>query len=462
MRTRSDVKKLKKLNTSQIIALGFAGVIFVGALLLWLPISTASGEQTSFVDALFTSTTSVCVTGLVTVTTATHWSLFGKIVILFLIQMGGLGVVTIGTLLFLMLGRRISMTNRKMIQESYNLDHMSGMVILIKKVVRGALGVELIGAVLYSFRFIPQFGLVKGIWESVFTAVSAFCNAGIDVLGENSLVPYVSDPVVNFTTMALIIMGGLGFTVWWDVAGTIKKVLLGKIPRGKFWKALKVHSKLAIVMTAILVFGGTLLIFLLEYSNPQTIGNFSLGDKLMASAFQSVTTRTAGFLTIDQASFTDASMVVTLVWMFIGGSPMGTAGGVKTTTMAMMMLTIVAYLRGRKDTEVFHRKVKGENVRTAMVVVSIFFAVLFLSSILLSVVTDGLFIDIVYEVVSALGTVGLTRGLTGSLNVLGKLIIIATMYIGRAGPITLAMAINLRSKGVADNVHLAESRILIG
>ena len=275
--------RLHKLNTAQIITLGFAGVIILGGLLLWLPFCTAPGYHTSFTDAMFTATTSVCVTGLVTVVTATQWTLIGKIIILVLIQIGGVGLISLGSIIFISLRKKISLRNRRIIQESYNMDRMSGMVNLVRKVLLCVLGAEGIGAVCYSFRFIPQFGPVKGIGYSVFTAVSAFCNAGIDLIGEDSLAPYVADPVVNFTTIGLVIMSGLGFVVWWDIWDKIKQVVRGKLPLNRAFKTLRLHSKMVLVMTVSLVVGGTVLIFLFEHGNIYSIGSYSIGTKWMAS-----------------------------------------------------------------------------------------------------------------------------------------------------------------------------------
>ena len=245
--------RLHKLNTAQIITLGFAGVIILGGLLLWLPFCTAPGYHTSFTDAMFTATTSICVTGLVTVVTATHWTLAGKIIILVLIQIGGVGLISLGSIIFISLRKKISLRNRRVIQESYNMDRMGGMVRLVKKVLICVFGAEGIGAVCYAVRFIPQFGLAKGLGYSVFTAVSAFCNAGIDLLGEDSLAQYVADPIVNFTSVGLIIMSGLGFVVWWDIWDKIKRVIRGKLPVGRVFKNLRLHSKIVLMMTLILV-----------------------------------------------------------------------------------------------------------------------------------------------------------------------------------------------------------------
>lgn len=427
-----------------------------------LPFATAKGETTTFLDALFTAATSVCVTGLVTVTTATHWTLFGKGVILVLIQLGGLGIITVSTLMMMIMGRRIGLKSRKMIQESYNLDSFSGLVRIIRKVVLFTILVELLGVICYAVIFIPEYGFWPGVGHSLFTAVSSFCNAGMDTLGENSLAPYVLNPVINITTMVLIVAGGLGFYVWFDLGKNFREMLSRGRKNYSCWRNLALHSKLAIYVTVLLIAGGALIFLLLEYNNSKTIGSMSFGQKLMASAFQSVTTRTAGFLTIDQSSFTDASMVVTLFLMLIGGSPMGTAGGIKTTTLAILIMTVAAYLRGKSDTEVFHRKIKDGNIRTAIVVMCMGMLTLVLSLVALSINMDASLNDLMFEVTSALGTVGLSRGITAELTNVGKVIIIISMYLGRIGPITLATAITMRAQGVTKGVHLAEERVIIG
>lgn len=456
------VRKKRKLNSSQIIALGFAGVIFVGALLLYLPFATVPGKETSFIDALFTATTCVCVTGLVTVVMAAQWSLFGQIVILLLIQLGGIGVVAMTTMIFISLGKRISMRNRRVIQESYNLDRMAGAVRIVRRVLFSIFMAEALGAAVYAIRLVPEYGLGEGLWQSVFTSVSAFCNAGIDLMGENSLTPYRGDWLMNLNTMWLIIAGGLGFIVWWDVAENGKLALKKKSPARGF-RSLKLHSKVVLTATGIFVFGGALLFLLFECQNPATLGGEKPGVKILGALFQSVTTRTAGFFTIDQSKLTKASAALSLLWMFVGGSPMGTAGGVKTTSMVVLLFTVAAYLKGKKDTELFGRRVKESLVRSAVVVILVMFATLFGGIILLSVLEPEMaFLDIVYEMTSAVATVGLTRGITPALSMAGKLVVIVTMYLGRIGPITMAMAIVIRSEQKTEGLRLPEDNVLIG
>lgn len=452
-------EKKRGFSTTRIIALGFAGAILMGAFLLALPVSSAEGTWTNPVDALFTATTSICVTGLVTVTTALHWSLFGQIVILVLAQLGGLGVITAAMCILILAGRRITLKDRMLIQETYNMDTLSGLVRLVVRIVKGTFFLEGIGALFYAFVFIPEFGFFPGLWKAVFNAVSAFCNAGMDVVGETSLRTYVGNPVVNVTTMALIILSGLGFMVWWNLIDSWKK---RKEHKRGFAAGLTLHTKLVLIMTAALIFGGALFFFLFEYRNPETIGNMSVGDKVMASFFQSVTTRTAGFETVPQAGLTDGSTLLTMILMLIGGSPAGTAGGIKTTTVGILILIILSTVRGKRETEFMKRRISADAGRTALTVTGLALMVVIAASLLLFA-TDGLeFKDTVYEVVSAMGTVGLTRGITQGLSAAGKLILIAVMYIGRIGPVTLALALAMKRRGKEQSISLPEERILIG
>lgn len=452
-------RKRKEFTTTRIIALGFLGAIAIGTLLLMLPISATSGEVTNFVDSLFTATTSVCVTGLVTVPTYAHWTIFGQIIIAVLAQIGGLGVITF-TMLFLMaLGKKIGLKQRLLIQDAYNLDTIQGMVVLIKKVLKGTLLVEGIGALLYMTVFIPQFGWI-GIWKSVFNAISAFCNAGMDVLGPDSLAAYVGNPVVNFTTMALIILGGIGFPVWWSVLDVLRDKKRRRQTLPMRLHHLPLHTKMVLFMTVSLIVGGALLVFCLEYDNPQTLGNLSWGKKIMASLFQSVTTRTAGFFTISQAGLRNATAMICCLFMFIGGSPSGTAGGVKTTTVAILVLTVISIINGRNDTEMFGRKINGNLVRRALSIYMVSFCVMILAVIALAIVQPGNFIDCLFEVMSAIATVGLTRDFTTSLTLAGRIIIILTMYIGRIGPISLALFFN--SKHFVNLKTYPEERVRVG
>ena len=437
------MKKSKlKLSTTHIILLSFFIAVLVGAVLLMLPISSAKGEWTPFVDALFTSTTATCVTGLVVVPTFSAWSTFGHIVILFLIQIGGLGVITVVSILAMLFHRKMGLSDRLLLQDAFNLNTLSGLSQFVKKVVLGTFLVEGIGALLYMTVFVPEFGL-KGIWISVFTAISAFCNAGIDIIASDSLAGYVHNPIINLTTCLLIFFSGIGYIVWWDVIRVIKQRKSKKV---KAFKALTLHGKIALVTTLILILGGALCIFLFEYDNPNTMKDFTLYQKIQASFFQSVTTRTAGFFTVPQEKLSNGSALVSILLMFIGGSPVGTAGGIKTVTIAVVVAAAIAAIKNKNDVTMFNRTLSKEAVSKAVAVICTSFFIMFISTLLLSAVTDASLVDILYETVSATATVGLTRNLTGSLNTIGKIIIIATMYFGRVGPISLAVALNLKKQ----------------
>ncbi len=442
-------KQRHLISTTHIILLSFLIVILIGAVLLSLPISSADGKATPFIDALFTATTSTCVTGLVVTPTVSSWSVFGQAVILILIQIGGLGVITIMSGLMILLHKKMGIGDRLLLQDAFNLNSLSGLVRFVKKVVAGTFIIEAIGALLYMTVFIPQFG-AKGIWISVFTSVSAFCNAGIDIIAENSLCNYALNPIVNIVTCALIILGGIGYIVWWDVLRVIKKSRTKKV---RFFRDLTLHSKIAITATLILIFVGAIFIFAFEYNNPQTIGNYTLPQKMEVSLFQSVTTRTAGFATIPQENLTNASAILCLLLMFIGGSPVGTAGGIKTVTFAVIIVAAISSVRNKEDSEIFGRRLTKQAVSKAVAVTCMSFIIMFISTILLSAVTDANALDVVYETVSATATVGLTRNLTATLNNIGKLIIIITMYLGRVGPISLALAF----KGSKDNQNIVKN-----
>ena len=440
----TEMKKRHKLHlsTTHLVMLSFLGLIFVGSLLLSLPISAADGQRVPYLDALFTATTATCVTGLVTVPTVSTWSVFGQVVILLLIQIGGLGVITVLAAMMIFMHKQLGFRDRFLLQEAFNLNSIAGIFLFVKKVVLGTLLVEGVGALLYMTVFVPEFGW-SGIWISVFTAISAFCNAGIDIIAENSLGNYVTNPMINLVTSMLVILGGIGYIVWWDM------VRVAKLP-GKSWKGklsrLSLHSKIALASTGILLLGGGLLIFLLEYHNPLTIGTMSLADKIQVSLFQSMTTRTAGFASIGQQDLTNGAAVVCLFLMFIGGSPVGTAGGVKTVTIAVLAACAVSAIRDKDEVTLFHRNISKQAIHKAVAVTSMSFAILLLSTILLSAVTNADAMDIFYETVSATATVGLTRNLTPALSGVGKAIIIGTMYLGRVGPISLALALNTGKK----------------
>ena len=453
--------RLKNISASRIILLGFLSVIFIGSILLSLPIATKSGEATPYVDALFTATTSVCVTGLVTVNTLAHWSFFGHIVILLLIQFGGLGFVAVLTAMILALGKKVSLKERILIQEAYSFNKLSGMVNFIKKVLIGTLTVEAIGAIFYMFQFIPELGVARGIWVSIFNAISAFCNAGIDIIGEYSLVPYVHNPLINIVTMVLIVSGGIGFTVWWDLIRVGKLVKEKKIPLKKMLSRLTLHSKIVLTTTISLIIGGAIFIFVLEYNNTGTIGTFSFLDKIQASFFQSVTLRTAGFATLPQENLRDDTSLICIILMFIGGSPVGTAGGIKTVTIAVLFATVMSVVRGSKSVVIYNRRVSGEIVKKSLAIICITLFLLLSATIILNITEARAdFMTCFYEVASALGSVWLSKNLTPYLTTIGKIIIICTMYMGRVGPITMAVGFHVKNKKTL--VEFPEEDLLVG
>ena len=442
------MNKKISFSTTHIILISFLIVILVGSILLSLPISVKNDVNINFIDVLFTATTSTCVTGLVTVPTYSTWSLFGQIIILILIQIGGLGVVAFMSAFMIIINKKLKLKDYQLIQDAFNLNTMSGLKKFIKHVFLGTLFIELIGAILYMIVFIPDYG-IKGIWISIFNSVSAFCNAGMDIIGEVSLCDYAVNPLVNFTTSLLIVLGGLGFIVWWDVIRVIKQF---KNRKFKCFKSLTLHSKIVISSTLVLIFGGALLIFLFEYNNVNTIGALNIFDKIQVSMFQSITTRTAGFATIPQENLTDQSAIVCLILMFIGGSPVGTAGGIKTITAVSLVAIAIASVRNKKEVVLFNRNLSSEITRKAVAVTTMSFMILIISTILLSLTIDRSIVDILYETASATATVGLSRNLTSFLDNIGKLIIIVTMYLGRVGPISLAIA--FKSKKESSNIIL--------
>ena len=403
-----------------------------------IPAATAQGQQTNFLTALFTATTSICVTGLVVVDTFSHWSFLGQFIILLLIQIGGFGVITIYSALMMLLKKSFSLRTRLLIQDYYNLDSIQGLIRFLIKVIKSSFFIEGLGAVLYLFVFIPRFGFLKGIWISIFNSVSAFCNAGMDIIGKNSLIEYQTNIPMNLITIFLIVSGGLGYVVWFDCIENIKKAWKQKYGLKIFWRRLGEHTKLVINLTLFFLISGTLLVMFFEWNNDLTIGKLSMENKILASFFQSVTFRTAGFATIPQEGLTPASCLVGCIYMFIGGSPVGTAGGVKTVTAFVVLLNVMSFIRSRKELVVFDRAVSEKLINKANAIL--------MSNLLLTIVlilalihnSDVPALSAAYEIFSATGTVGLSRGLTSCLNKTGMVIVMIGMYAGRIGPISMA------------------------
>lgn len=456
-------KRRKRWNSLQIMAPGFLGVILLGGLILMLPICNANGQWLSFVDALFTACTCVCVTGLVTVVPATQFTLLGKLVLLLLIQIGGWGVIVCAMWILVLLKRKISLNSRVIIHDYFNLDTMSGMVRMLIYVVKGTLVVEAVGAACYALCFVPKYGILRGIWYSVFHAVSAFCNAGVDILGATSLAEYVGNPWMNLVTMFLIVTGGLGFMVWKDLWGFGNNLLRKKAGWKKSVRLLRLHTQVVVAMTVSLIVLGAVFYFLTERNNPGTMGKLSLGEKWLAAFFQSVTTRTAGFFTISQSGLREASKFIGCILMFIGGSPASTAGGVKTVTVAVIFLTCWSILKGKTDTECFGRKVAAATVRMAIAVYAMGMGMVLAGTTILSLLEPELeLIDILYEVISAIATVGLTADVTPGLSTASKYVIIFLMYVGRIGPVTLPMLMASKIGKKNNKRILPEEHIVVG
>ena len=458
---KNKIMKQKKISPAHTIPISFLVTILIGALLLMLPFSSASGKATDFLTALFTATTSVCVTGLVVVDTYAHWSFFGQLIIMILVQMGGLGMIAIAATLMLLTHKKFSLGDRMLLQDSFNLSSGTKLLTFLVRVLKGTLLTEGAGAILYSLVFIPKFGFIKGLWISIFNSVSAFCNAGMDVIGQGSLANYRNDPIVMTTTMMLIIMGGLGFVVWFDVLHATKEGVKKKFSPITVIKRFSEHSKLVLSFTLILITSGTLIFLLTEYNNPGTIGDMGFGQKIVNSLFQSITLRTAGFTTIPQENLTVASCLVSYLFMFIGGSPVGTAGGVKTVTIFLLFMNVRSYVKNENQNVIFNRRVSVDSMRKAAAVVYVSVFATLLLAVLLSVFNPVPMEDALFEVVSACGTVGLSRNLTAALNPIGRIIIIIAMFLGRPGPISM-VAFFSGNESNKNNINYSEGVFYVG
>lgn len=448
----AKTKKVRyKKSTTRLIAFGFAVIILLGTILLTLPISVRSGKG-NLLNSLFTATSATCVTGLAVADTYQNWTTFGQVVILCLIQVGGLGFMTIGAFIAVLLKKRIGLQEREQLQESVNTLELAGVVRLVKKIVYRTFLVELLGAILLSFRFIPAFGPVKGIYFSVFHAVSAFCNGGFDLMGINeaysSLVAFEGDVLVNLVIVALILIGGIGFIVWDDVV------------RNKWhFRKYLLHSKIVLTATMALTVGGTILFLITE--NQATLAGMNPVEKLLGALFCAVTPRTAGFNTVDTAALSNAGKVLTIVLMFIGGSPGSTAGGAKTTTIVVLLLYAVAMITNREDINMFGKRLTNEVVKKANAVVIINLSLAMVAGVIIMISQPLLkFEDVLFEVFSAIGTVGMTTGITRDLNILSRLIIIVLMYCGRLGSLSFALVFAQKNKSIS--VRQPQEKIIIG
>lgn len=457
------VKKIRRIPPALKIAVSFALVILAGSLLLTSPLSNLDTSQTTYFDNLFTAVSMVCVTGLFTLPVATSYTLFGQIICIVLMQIGGLGLMTLLATFILRLGRKISFSDTIAVKEALNRDELSNFNTYLGSIIKYTLVIEGTGMLLLSFRFVPEFGWAKGLFVSLFLAVSGFCNAGFDNIGAISLQEYVHDPLVNVVIMLLIILGGIGFSVWFDVTHNLESIVKNKFKNGwkRSYRLLKVHTRLAINMTVLLIATGTLAFLLVEWNNPDSIGTFSFGDKLLASLFQTVTMRTAGFATLDYELIEPFSLLFFVFTMFIGGSPGGAAGGIKTTTFALVVLLIINEIKGQKHINYAHHTIPVELVRRAIVVVTTFFAFMIIGVSILMLVEDQPFLYLLFEVVSALATVGVSVNLTPELSEISQMVLMILMYIGRIGPITILLSLSRNNKKTKDRLY-AKTTILIG
>lgn len=441
----------RRLTHIQIIALGYFCIILAGSLLLMLPISTANGKCASPVTALFTSVSASCVTGLVVQDTSTYWSIFGQIVIIFLIQIGGLGYMTIATFFYRLIIKRRGLLEKVIMAESINTTRMNDFSALIKHIVLGTVFIEITGAFLLSFRFIPMLGLSKGIYYSIFHSISAFCNAGFDLMGSiepySSLTYFYKDSLVIFTISALIVLGGLGFLVWEDV---VQK-------RFRF-KRYRLHTKIVLTSTLALLLGGTFLFFIFEKNATAIDMNFK--DRFLTAVFSAVTPRTAGFNSVDTASLSESSKLLTVILMFIGGSSGSTAGGIKTTTIFILFFFALSSIRGQKDILSFNRKITNDILKKALLITIINLSLALFGVFVICTAQSISLTDALFEAFSAIGTVGMTTGITRSLNTVSKIVLILLMFCGRVGSISFASA--LFEKRIKTSVSYPAESVTVG
>ena len=446
-------RRPKALSPTKIIAVTFAAIIFLGTLLLMLPVSARDGRATPFLPALFTATSTTCVTGLVMYDTWSHWSGFGQIVIISLIQIGGLGFMSAASLVVFSLRKKIGLKQRLLIAQALSVNELDGVVRLQKVVLTGSLSVEAVGAAILTLRFWPEYGFLKALRWGVFHSISAFCNAGFDIFGSitpgASLIEFQSDPVVLLTLGALVIVGGLGFFVWEEIAAK------------RSWRKFSVYTKLVLITTGVLLALGMAVICLLEWNNPGTLGPMSTGDKLLGGLFQSITLRTAGFTAIDQGALTEAGKAASMMLMIIGGSSGSTAGGLKTVSMVVLLLFVAARARGKGSVCVFKRTIPEKQVMDAMTIAVIMVCLAVFGGLFISATSPIGLTDALYESVSALATVGLTTGVTTSLSIPAQILIVIYMYFGRVGVLTISLGF-LMGDRAEERFRYAQTNLLIG
>ena len=451
---KSAMKKRRvRLSATQIIAIGFAALILLGAGLLSLPAASRSGVSCGFFPALFTATSATCVTGLVLFDTYTQWSVFGQVVIITLIEIGGLGFMSAASTALFLLRRKVGLRQKMIIAQALNLNDMDGVIKIQKLVLTGSLSIQGMGALILFLRFLPQVGFQRALGWGVFHAISAFCNAGFDLFGYldpgQSVILFQDDPIVLLTLMALVTIGGLGFLVWEEMA------------RVRKFKNFSVYAKLVLLMTGGIFLVGTAVIALLEWNNPATFGPMPVWQKILNAFFQTGTLRTAGFVTVDQAALQDATKVFSIFIMFIGGSSGSTAGGLKTVTVLVLLLFIWAKARGKQSVHVFKRNIPQEKAIDAMTITFITATLSILGGMVISAVSSASFLDAWFEAVSAICTVGLTAAGTANLGILAQSVIIAFMYFGRVGILTLSLGFLMGDKA-KDRFQYADTNLLIG
>lgn len=447
------VKRSRQMSATRVIALVFAAIIALGTLLLSLPVASRSGERCSVLDALFTATSATCVTGLTRFDTWTQFSGFGQVVVITLIQIGGLGFMSVATLIVFLLRRKVGLKQRMVMAQALSVNDMDSVVRLQKWVLVGSFSIETVGALILTLRFLPRYGLGRALKWGVFHAISAFCNAGFDIFGEisssGSLVMFQSDPLVLLTLSALVILGGLGFLVWQDI-----------VLKRRFRK-MSVYSRLVLLATAGLLLTGTAAVALTEWNNPNTLGGMSTADKLLNSFFQAVTLRTAGFFSFDQAAMTEGTKAMCILMMLVGGASGSTAGGIKIVTVMVLLLFLASRARGKNTVTVFKRTIPSAQVLDAMTITGIVTALAMGGAIFITLTSPVSFIHGLYESASAIATVGITAGATGSLSVAAQIMIIIFMYFGRVGILTISLGFLMGSRA-QERFRYAETNLLIG
>lgn len=464
-------KTKNKISRTQKILIGFIITILIGAILLSLPISNNEGKNINFMNSLFISTSAVCVTGLTPVCIAEQLSIFGQVILMLLIQIGGLSFISLMVLILLAIKKKVKLSERVLIKESLGQNNLSGMVKLILNICKYTFILEAIGAILLSIVFIPDFGIKKGIFFGIFHSISAFCNAGFDILpGDTSILMYSNNVLLNITMMFLTILGGLGFTVWFDIMDNFKGSFKKKTSIKRIWQRLALHTKLVLIITTLLLVSGTIFIFAFEYNNKNVMGDKTIGEKVLMSAFYSTTLRTAGFSNMNLVEVTDATKFISMILMLIGGSPVSMAGGIKTITIGILIITTISYIKGKEQVSVFGKAISSDTIKKTIATIVLVLMLIFISTMIL-LITENAQIenmysekvsslytislqDILFEVISAFDTVGLSLNVTPKLSLIGKCVIMLLMFIGRLGIITVSLAITKNNIKKDKNIHV--------